>query len=194
MIVILLMMSFIQSLLGPTLFIDVRRRVQKWSKTDPHQVLLGMFKDGFFIQLGPTSEAAPELNALCTWIGKLFARQSDHNLPKTQFGNGIQRGKLMGKEMAGILLLLAAVLQTSAGKKILESGSRNSKFKSDIVCEDWVLLLETLLTWEAHLTQDRSRTSTSFRRRRPKCSVCCLLNRIRSPVPKKKPTGSLIVP
>ena len=122
-----------------------------------HQLLLGMFKytkEGFFIQLGKDSAAAPELNALCTWIGKLFARQSDRNLPKTQFGNGIQRGKLMGKEMTGVLLLLAAVLQTSAGKKILQSG-RNSKFKSDIVYEDWVLLLETLLTWEAYLTQDR---------------------------------------
>ena len=122
-----------------------------------HQLLLGMFKytkEGFFIQLGKDSAAAPELNALCTWIGKLFARQSDRNLPKTQFGNGIQKGKLMGKEMTGVLLLLAAVLQTSAGKKILKSG-KNSKFKRDIVYEDWVLLLETLLQWEAYLTQDR---------------------------------------
>ena len=122
-----------------------------------HMVLLGIFKyvkAEFFVQVGPTSAAAGEINGLCTWIGKLFARQSDRDLPKTQFGQGIIKGKLMGKEMSGVLLLLAAVLNTAAGKSILTKQS-GSKFKSEIVYQDWMLLLETLLQWEAYMRQEQ---------------------------------------
>ena len=121
-----------------------------------HMVLLGIFKyvkTEFFQQLGPGSLAATEINALCTWIGKLLARQSDRDLPRTQFGQGIVKGKLMGKEMTGVLLLMAAVLQTSKGKQLLRS-SKGSTFKSDVVYRDWVLLLETLLQWEMFMRQE----------------------------------------
>ena len=107
-----------------------------------HMVLLGWFKyvsAAFFDQVGSTSAAAAEINALCTFIGKLLARQSDRDLPKTQFGQGIHKGKLMGKEMSGVMLLLCAVLHTSAGKEILTSG-RGSKFKDPVVYADWILL------------------------------------------------------
>jgi hypothetical protein len=119
-------------------------------------VLLGIFKyvkTEFFQQLGPGSYAATEVNALCTWIGKLLARQSDRDLPRTQFGQGIIKGKLMGKEMTGVLLLMAAVMQTSKGKQLLRS-SKGSQFKSDVVYNDWVLLLETLLQWEIFMRQE----------------------------------------
>ena len=122
-----------------------------------HMILLGLFKyvkEAFFVQLGASGVAAQEINALCTWIGKLFARQSDRDLPKTQFGNGILKGKLMGKEMSGVLLLLAAVLQTSLGKELLKSG-RGSKFKDQVVYDDWVLLIETMLEWEAYLKEEQ---------------------------------------
>jgi hypothetical protein len=121
-----------------------------------HMVLLGIFKyvkTEFFQQLGPGSYAATEVNALCTWIGKLLARQSDRDLPRTQFGQGIVKGKLMGKEMTGVLLLMAAVMQTSKGKQLLRS-SKGSKFKSDVVYADWVLLLETLLQWDMYMRQE----------------------------------------
>ena len=120
-----------------------------------HQVLLGMFKhvlEAFFEQVGPTSIAAQEINALCTMIGKLIAHQSDRNLPKTTFGQGIHKGKLMGKEMAGVILLLATVVQTTAGKAILTRGV-GSRFKNDSTYKDWVMLLESLLTWESFLNE-----------------------------------------
>ena len=121
-----------------------------------HMVLLGIFKYvkvEFFEQLGPGSIAAVEINALCTWIGKLFARQSDRDMPKTQFGQGIVKGKLMGKEMSGVILLLATCLQTSKGKEYLTMG-RGSAFKSSVVYDDWVMLLETLLQWESYMKQE----------------------------------------
>ena len=120
-----------------------------------HMVLLGMFKymkTEFFQQIGPSSVTATEVNALCTWIGKLFARQSDRDMPKTQFGQGIVKGKLMGKEMAGVILLLATALQTAKGKELLGS-ARGSVFKKAEVLQDWVLLLETMLQWEAFMKQ-----------------------------------------
>ena len=125
-----------------------------------HMVLLGIFKyvkNEFFVQVGPTSVAAAKINGLCTFIGKLFARQSDRDLPKTQFGQGIIKGKLMGKEMSGVILLLAAVLQTAAGKKII-SKQRGSDLKDEIVYTDWILLLETLLQWEAYMKLEQMQT------------------------------------
>ena len=120
-----------------------------------HQVLLGIFKyvlQCFFDQVGPSSTAAGQVDSLCITIGKLFARQSDRNLPKTNFTQGLTRGKLMGKEMEGVLLLLLSCLQTKAGQEVLSRGKSN-KLKDDAVFEDWVMLLEALLTWELFLCE-----------------------------------------
>jgi hypothetical protein len=118
-----------------------------------HQILLGIFKylkDEFFTQLGSNSALAEEINSLCTMIGALLKRQSDRDLPKTNFSKGINKGKLMGKEMSGVVLLLAAVMQTTAARKLLERG-RGSLFKDPEVFDDWILLLELLLQWEAYM-------------------------------------------
>ena len=118
-----------------------------------HQILLGIFKylkEEFFNQLGKDSALAEEINSLCTMIGSLLKRQSDRDLPKTSFSKGINKGKLMGKEMSGVILLLAAVLQTAAAQKLLEKG-RNSPFKDPEAFDDWVMVLELLLQWEAYM-------------------------------------------
>ncbi len=48
---------------------------------------------------------------------------------------------------------MAAVMRSSEGREILTS-SRNGNFKHDWMLKDWVLLIETLLQWEAFLKQD----------------------------------------
>jgi hypothetical protein len=40
-------------------------------------------------------------------------------MPITQFSNGIQQGKLMAKEYPGVLLLIATILRSTAGSKLL---------------------------------------------------------------------------
>lgn len=58
-----------------------------------HALLLGIYKcvrEAFFAQIGPTSMKATEIDGLAKLYGSLFARQSDRDLPKTNFPNGIK--------------------------------------------------------------------------------------------------------
>ena len=122
-----------------------------------HAILLGIFKytrDCFFAQMGASSATAAEINALAGVLGSLFARQSDRNKPRTKFGNGIMKGKLMAKEFAGVLLVMAAILRCEGGQKILGS-ARKKNFKKHWQIKDWILLVETLLQWESYLTLAR---------------------------------------
>ena len=118
-----------------------------------HAVLLGIFKyvrDCLFEQVGPDIATAQELNSLAQEIGNLLSRQSDRNKPRTKFAKGILKGKLMAKEYTGVLLVIAAVLQCEKGRELL-SGARRKGFRVAGQISDWVLLVETLLQWEAYL-------------------------------------------
>jgi hypothetical protein len=120
-----------------------------------HALLLGIFKycrDCFFEQIGPTSALAGEINALAKQYGVLFTRQSDRDLPKTKFSKGIQKGKLMAKEFTGVLLVMAAILRSTHGRKLLGQKKRN--FGQDWLIDDWLMLVETLLQWETWLKSD----------------------------------------
>jgi hypothetical protein len=122
-----------------------------------HAILLGIFKytrDCFFAQMGATSATASEINALAVVLGAHFARQSDRNKPRTKFGKGIMKGKLMAKEFAGVLLIMAAILRCDMGQAILRS-ARKKNFRQTWQVQDWILLVETLLQWEAYLTLAR---------------------------------------
>ena len=74
-------------------------------------------------------------------------------MPKTRFKQGIVRGKLMAKEYPGILLCIAAVLRSSAGRALLLR-KKPGTFGKDGVLKDWSLLVETLLQWEMWLKSD----------------------------------------
>ena len=116
-----------------------------------HMILLGIFKyvrDCFFEQIGDKSQLAKEIDALARQFGELLSRQSDRNLPKTKFNNGIIGGKLTAKEYTGVLLILLTLLKSKEGRKLAR---KKGLFKKDQVIYDWCLLLETLLTWEAWL-------------------------------------------
>ncbi|MGL5917691.1 MAG: hypothetical protein ACRCYM_00390, partial [Cetobacterium sp.] len=118
-----------------------------------HAVLLGIFKyarDCFFEQLGESSFSAKEVNALAQQIGSLLQKQSDRNKPRTKFAKGILKGKLMAKEYTGVMLVMAALLQTVEGRAMLKSG-RKKEYRQEGHISDWVLLIETLLQWEAYL-------------------------------------------
>lgn len=118
-----------------------------------HAILLGIFKyarDCFIAQVGPDSEAAAEINSLSKLIGSLFTRQSDRDKPRTKFAKGIQKGKLMAKEYTGVLLVMAAILRCKSGQDILKK-ARKKNFREDWLIQDWTLLVETLLQWEAYL-------------------------------------------
>jgi hypothetical protein len=122
-----------------------------------HAFLLGTFKylrDIFFEMIGVKSELAKLINALAKIYGKLFARQSDRTMPGTSFSNGIQVGKLMAKDYRGVLLIMLAIVRSTKGREILKK-RRIFKDKHDTALNDWILLIELMLEWEAYLNEPR---------------------------------------
>ena len=136
-----------------------------------HALLLGIFRyirDCFFEQLGATSKLAKDINSLSREYGSLFNRQSTRDLPKTSFAKGIQAGKIMGKEYTGILLVLAAVLQSAKGQHMVTT-HKKSNFGNIAQLDDWILLVDTMLQWENWLKSDRlekSQVKNSLRKHR----------------------------
>ena len=107
-----------------------------------HALLLGIYKyvrDCFFNQLGETSQKSDDVNALAVELGIMMSRQSNRNFPKTRFNQGMRRGKLMAKEHTGILLCIAAALQTTRGKEFARS---RSAFGGENALSDWIMLVD----------------------------------------------------
>jgi hypothetical protein len=121
-----------------------------------HTIQLGLFKylrDIFFRDLGATSSISKDINGLAKVFCRLLGRQSDRSVPQCSFSKGIQQGRLMGREYRGVLLIMLCILRSSAGRRIMGQ-SKKKKFSDDIKVDDWILLVETLLQWEAYLCQD----------------------------------------
>ena len=119
-----------------------------------HAIQLGLFKyirSIFFKFCGETSKLADTINGLAKLYGSLFSRQSDRDLPNTNFAKGIRKGKLMATEYRGVLLVMAAVLRSSEGRKQLATRKR---FGRDNGLDDWTLLVELMLEWETYLSEN----------------------------------------
>jgi hypothetical protein len=118
-----------------------------------HQFDLGIMKTArseFFQQVGESSEVAKDIDGLAIYYGTKLAHQSDRTIPSTNFGNGISEGKLMARQYKGVLLILAAVLRSTKGRSLL---SPKKNFKSREERSDWLMLVETLLEWDAYLCE-----------------------------------------
>ena len=116
-----------------------------------HAIQLGIFKyirEIFFVHMGKSSLLAEDINGLATIYGKQLTRQSDRDFPNTNFAKGIQKGKLMARDFRGVLLIMAAVLRSTQGRKLL---FKRKKFGKEAGLRDWTLLVELMLEWEAFL-------------------------------------------
>ena len=119
-----------------------------------HALLLGIFsytRDCFFDQIGRTSKLAASINGLAKQYGDFFQRQSERGGPKCHFKKGITKGKTTAKEFVGIMLIIAAILRSSEGRKLLSK--RTESFGNPEFYADWVDLVEHLLEWEAFLNE-----------------------------------------
>lgn len=124
-----------------------------------HAILLGIFKylrGIFFDDMGDSSKLAEDMNGLAQMYGKLLTHQSDTDLPYTNFAKGIQKGKLMAKQYRGVLLVMAALLRSTLGRKLLKA---KKIFGKENGLRDWTLLVELLLEWEAFLCENRMKRS-----------------------------------
>lgn len=118
-----------------------------------HHLHLGIFKylrEIFFQDIGKTSKKADQINGISRVFCKAFRRQSDRSMPPTSFSKGIKAGKLMGKEYRGVLLIMLALLRATGSREILKK-TYKKRFAEDSHLDDWILLIELLLEWEAYL-------------------------------------------
>ena len=109
-----------------------------------HWILLGQFKysrNSLFEQTGPGSALTRNLNAVATSVGFLLKRQSDRIVPRTMFSKGVQKGKLMGHKMVGVILVLVVTLHCTRGRKcILEEaqGKQTENLPDERFIRDWI--------------------------------------------------------
>lgn len=143
-----------------------------------HALLLGVFKyvrNCFFEQIGPTSVLAGEIDALAQQYGTAFGRQSERDMPKCMFKQGIRKGKLMANEFRGILLVIAAVLRSEEGKSKLRS---NNNFSRPWQIANWGMLVEMLLEWEAFLNESEMTAAHVWRMRKKNRYIMYLIKTI----------------
>ena len=119
-----------------------------------HAVLLGIFRyvrDTFFEFVGADSQLAEDINGLAKVYGKYLTHQSEKDFPTTNFSKGLCQGKMMATQYRGVLLLMAAVLRSWSGKKMLRKWLRFH----DGSTGNWSYLVELLLGWESFLCEER---------------------------------------
>ena len=123
-----------------------------------HWFLLGKYKysrEMFVKMTGDKTILAKLFNGIAKTISIFLKRQSDRSLPRVVFSRGIQNGKLTGQEMTGLILVLLATIVSASGTNCLLTqcrGDQKKYFGKIELIQDWVLLLETQLQWEAWLS------------------------------------------
>lgn len=118
-----------------------------------HWIQLGMYKysrSTFFERLGPYSEISRTINTIASEMGWVFQRQSDRDIPRTKYTKGIQRGVLMAHEMTGLMLVLIATLRSTGGRAAILADN-NTNFPDEQSIENWIMLLELQIEFEAWL-------------------------------------------
>ena len=145
-----------------------------------HSVLLGIFKyllSIFYEMLGESSKKAKAIDALAKLFCREFARRSDRSLPNANFSKGIRGGgKMMAKEYRGVLLVMLAIFRSTKGREIM--GIRSEWFRNEVNKDNWIMLIELLLGWEAYLNLDKMLIKHVVRLRRKHRFILYLMRKI----------------
>ena len=125
-----------------------------------HWMLLNWFKntrDCFFEQTGDSSRLSKDFDSLCIAMGKLFKRQSDRDMPRVNFSNGVREAMLQANHMPGVLLIMAACFRSTQGRNLLLQNARGPQktyFSTHLQVTNWGRLVETLLMFHQWLKSD----------------------------------------
>ena len=125
-----------------------------------HWVQLNMFKydrECLFLQTGTDSILSTQIDILAQTYGCFLERQSDRNIPRTKFTDGIRAGKMQANEMSGLILLLALTMRSRAGRNLLldtARGNQKEHFFDDNCVLDWIRMLEMHLMFEMWLRKE----------------------------------------
>ena len=144
-----------------------------------HHILLGIFLYVvvcFRGHVGKSGKLHECIAALASRFGIDLSRQSDRDLPNCKFSKGIFTSKLMAHEYLGVLLVILCVLKSNLGKSHLKRRRKHFGKPADI--PDWILLLETLLTWESFLKQTEIKKSHVTRLKNKNRYVMFLIKKV----------------
>jgi hypothetical protein len=125
-----------------------------------HAIYLGIFmylRECFFDQIGPTGALSKLIEGLAEQYGLLYPHNSEGDLPNCRFTHGIRgKRKLMAMEYRGVLLLIASVLRSTKGRELLRESEH---FRNPAHVKDWLMLVESLLQWDAYLCESKMRVT-----------------------------------
>ena len=121
-----------------------------------HMIDLGIFKylvQVFFLQLGsPDCKLHSLIDTWAKTIGRYLQHQSDRDLPRCYFPNGISGStKLNGHEYIGTLLVIFMILKMEGSRQTIKDSNKNI---SDKILNQWASLLEICLCWRKWLQQE----------------------------------------
>ena len=125
-----------------------------------HWIQLNTYKynrEAFFSQTGETSQLSENLDSLTQTIGFFLERQSDRELPRTKYTDGIRGGKMNAHEMTGVMILLTLTLRSRAGRNLLLNtawGDQKEFFPDEQSIQLWIQMLETHLMFEQWLGKE----------------------------------------
>ena len=114
-------------------------------------------REALFCQTGETSQLSNNLDALTQTFGILMERQSERNIPRTKYADGIRGGRFQAHEMTGVMLLLVLTLRSRAGRNLLllkARGAQKEFFQSEQQVKNWIRMLETHLMFETWLGKE----------------------------------------
>ena len=125
-----------------------------------HWIQLNTYKynrEALFCQTGETSQLSDNLDSLTQTIGFFLERQSDRDLPRTKYTDGIRGGKMNAHEMTGVMILLTLTLRSRAGRNLLLNtawGDQKEFFPDEQSVQLWIQMLETHLMFEQWLGKE----------------------------------------
>ena len=81
----------------------------------------------------------------------------------------------MAKDCWGVFLIMATILRSTEGRRLL---STKKKFKHDDQMDDWLLLVELLLEWEAHICSPTMKKKDVKRLDRKNRYIMCTMKKV----------------
>ena len=122
-----------------------------------HLISLGWFKyclEAFSDQAGqPGTVAVGKYDSISATIGQRLARQSDRDVPRTNFQKGFSSGaNLMGHELTGCLLVKLFALHTTQFSHIFPKRKKAENPRLKVLRNpkhvyDWIMVVSSLLQW-----------------------------------------------
>ena len=162
-----------------------------------HLISLGWFKyclEAFSDQAGkPGTVPVKKYDSLCATIGQRLARQSDRDVPRTNFQKGFSSGaNLMGHEFTGCLLVKLFALHTNQFSRIFPTRKvaehpRLKVLRNPNHVSDWILVVSSLLQWHQWMKQSVISKSQVTRSH---LAVQWLMRRVAAVSPRQKKMGT----